>query len=201
MSLYGKLYKMLAKLIRRVYRVELNGIENEPENGAFLVCANHLSFQDVIILAACLKHQLRFVAKAELFKIPLLGGLIRELGAIPIDRKKGDVGALKKSIALLEGGEVVSIYPQGHRNPGVHPAKTEIKAGVGLVVTKAKVNVLPVCIQTKKFKIKLFRKVYVTFGELMTYDEFGISEGGKSEYERITSAVFDNICSMVKEDI
>lgn len=201
MSLYGKLYKLFSGAVKRIYRVQIQGAENEPIEGPFIVCSNHLSFQDVIILAACLNNQLRFLAKAELFKIPLLGRLIKSLGAIPLDRSKSDVGAIKKSISLLESGEVVGIYPQGHRYPGVSPKETEPKNGVGLVAFKTQATVLPVCIQTKKFKIRMFRRVYVTLGKPMKFEEFGVSGGGREEYERISHAVFGEICSMVREDI
>lgn len=201
MSLYGKLYKLFSGAVKRIYRVQLQGAENEPTEGPFIVCSNHLSFQDVIILAACLNNQLRFLAKAELFKIPLLGRLISSLGAIPLDRSKSDVGAIKKSISLLESGDVVGIYPQGHRYPGVSPKETKPKSGVGLVAFKTRASVLPVCIQTKKFKIRIFRRVYVTLGKPISFEEFGASGGGREDYEHISRSVFNEICSMVRDDI
>ena len=138
MSLYSGLYKLLAGAVKKLYRVQLIGAENEPTEAPFVVCANHISFKDVLILAACMKHQLRFLAKAELFKIPIISGIIKACGAIPIERGKGDVGALKKSIAVLNGGEVLGLYPQGHRYPGVDPSETEPQGGVGLVLSRAK---------------------------------------------------------------
>ena len=110
---YGAVYKVLSGLVRRLYRVEIIGAENEPERGPFIVCANHISNHDVVILAACLKHQVRYLAKAELFRIPLLSQLIKAFGAYPLKRGQGDVGALKKTIKLLEDGEVVAdVYVQ-----------------------------------------------------------------------------------------
>ena len=201
MSFYSGLYKLLAGTIRRIYRVELIGAENEPETAPFVVCANHISVKDVLILASCMKHQLRFLAKAELFRIPILSGIIKACGAIPIERGKGDVGALKKSIAVLNEGEVLGLYPQGHRYPGVDPAETEPKGGVGLVVSRAKCAVLPVCIQPKGFKIKAFRKTYVTIGKPIPFEAFAITENNKSEYDRVAHQVFDSVCAMVRDDI
>ena len=201
MSFYSGLYKLLAGTIRRLYRVQLIGAENEPENAPFVVCANHISVKDVLILAACMKHQLRFLAKAELFKVPILSGIIKACGAIPIERGKGDVGALKKSIAVLRDGEVLGLYPQGHRYPGVDPAETEPQGGVGLVVSRAKCSVLPVCIQPKGFKIKAFRKTYVTIGKPIPFEEFAMTDNNKSEYDRVARQVFDSVCAMVRDDI
>ena len=201
MSLYSGLYKMLSGAIKKLYRVQLIGAENEPIDAPFIVCANHISFKDVLILAACMKHQLRFLAKAELFKIPILSSIIKACGAIPIDRKGGDVGALKKSIAVLKEGEVLGLYPQGHRYPGVDPSTTKAQGGVGLVVSRAKCAVLPVCIQPKGFKVRAFKKTYVTIGKPIPFEAFCLTENNKNEYDRVANQVFENVCAMVRDDI
>ncbi len=196
---YKGVYKCLAGLIRRLYRVEIIGAENEPENGSFIVAANHLSNHDVVILAACMKHQLCYLAKAELFKIPILSQLIRALGAFPIKRGAGDVGAIKRTVGLLEEGKVVGFFPQGHRYPGLHPSKTEVLSGLGLVTVKAKATILPVAINAKKYRMRMFRKTTITIGKPIEFEAFLPLEGNKSDYQRISNEVFDNICSMISE--
>ncbi len=194
-KLYGFIYKLLGGIVRRVYRVRVSGKENEPENGPFIVCANHLSNHDVVLLAACMKHQIRFAAKAELFKVPLLSGLVKSLGAYPIERGKGDVGAIKKTIRMLQDGEVIGFFPQGHRCPGVHPSKTEVKSGIGMITARAKVTVLPVSITPKKFKMRFFRKTYITIGKPIEFSEYGEIIGNKTDYERISEHIFARICA------
>lgn len=195
---YGRIYKLLAGFIRKLYRIEIVGKENEPDDGPFLVCANHISNQDVVILAASLKHQVRFLAKAELFKIPLLGRLIRALGAYPVERGKGDVGAIKNTLKLLDSGEVVGIYPQGHRYAGIHPSDSEVKGGVGLILTKKQIPVLPVAIQTKKFRVRILKKTKVIIGKPMYFDAPEEIVGKKNDhYNEISAAVFTNICSLL----
>lgn len=201
MSLYSKLHKTLSGVFKKLFRVRLYGAENEPEDAPFIVCANHISLMDVILIAACLKHQVRFLAKAELFKVPILRRIIRSCGAIPIERGKGDVGALKKSISVINDGEVLAIYPQGHRYAGMNPAETEPQGGVGLVLSRTKCKVLPVCVQTKNFKIRLFRKTYITIGKPIEFEEFAMMANNKSEYDRVAQQVFGTICGMVREDI
>jgi len=194
---YSFIYKSLSSFFKKLYRVEIIGAENEPEEGPFIVCANHLSNHDVVLLAACLKHQERYLAKAELFKIPLLKQLITALGAFPVDRKKGDVAAIKKMIQLLENGEVVGIFPQGHRYPRLHPANTPIKHGAGLVACRTKVTVLPVAIENKKMKIGFFRKTVLKIGKPIEFSDFGNIECNKSGYEQVTGEIFAKICAMV----
>ena len=195
---YSFIYKSLSSLFKKLYRVEIIGAENEPENGPFIVCANHLSNHDVVLLAACLKHQVRYLAKAELFKIPLLKQLITALGAFPVDRKKGDVAAIKKMIQLIEDGEVIGVFPQGHRFPKVHPATTPVKHGTGLVACKTKATILPVAIENKKMKLGFFRKTVLKIGKPIDFSEFGEIPSNKSGYELVTGEVFAKICAMVE---
>ncbi len=196
---YKGVYKCLAGLIRKLYRVEIIGAENEPKNGPFIVAANHLSNHDVVILAASMKHQLRYLAKAELFKIPVLAQLIRALGAFPVKRGAGDVGAIKRTVELLGEGQVIGFFPQGHRYPGVHPSSTRVQTGIGLVTAKAKVTVLPVAISTKKYRMRLLRKTTITIGPPIEFEEFLPLEGNKSDYERISNRIFGDICVMIPE--
>lgn len=183
--------------MKKIYRVEIIGAENEPQQGPFLVCSNHISNHDVILIAACLQHQVRYMAKAELFKIPLLKQLISALGAYPVDRKRGDVGAIKKTISLLESGQVVGMFPQGHRYPGQLPASTPTKAGAGMIVAKTKVTVLPVSIENKKMRMRFFRKTTFRIGKPITFEAYDELSNNKSDYQMITDSIFANICSMI----
>ncbi len=195
---YGRIYKLFSGLVKKLYRIEVVGKENEPEEGPFLVCANHISNQDVVILAASLKHQVRFLAKAELFKIPLLGRLIRALGAYPVERGKGDVGAIKNTLKLIESGEVVGIYPQGHRYAGIHPADSDVKGGIGLILTKKQIPVLPVAIQTKKFRVRIFKKTKVIIGKPLYVDVATEITGKRNDYyNEISAEVFTHICGLL----
>lgn len=193
---YSRVYKLLSGLIRRVYRVRIVGADNEPERGPFIVCANHISNHDAVILAACLKNQVRYLAKAELFKVPVLNRIIRAFGAYPLKRGESDVGAIKKTIKLLEGGEVVGFFPQGHRYPGVHPKTTSAQPGVGLVTAKAEATVLPVAIIAKKFRMHLFRKTTIVIGTPIPFSEYPSLENNKNDYEVISGKIFGEICSL-----
>ena len=157
MNIYKWAKKNIAGFLQKVLRITVYGAENEPLSGGVIAASNHTSFLDVIVLGIALKRQIRFLAKAELFKIPLLNALIRNLGAYSVERGKGDVAAIKKTISLIEDGELVGIFPQGHRHKGVHPRGTEIKNGIGMVSYRAGATVLPIFIKTKNYKMKLIR--------------------------------------------
>lgn len=195
MNFYERLHKNLSGFIIKAFKIKVAGAENEPANGGFLVCSNHLSFFDVIVMAVATKHQIRFMAKKELFGIPILGKLITSLGAFPVDRKGNSVGSIKKSIKLLEEGQVVGMFVQGHRFAGceLETTRGEVKGGAAMAVWHAKVPVLPMYIETKNSKVRLFRPITIRIGRPIEYEDFGFVKGGSNEYQRGAELIFDNI--------
>lgn len=193
---YRVLHWFLAGIIRLLFRVRATGVENIPEKGGAILCSNHIAIRDVVLLAAAIDRQPRFLAKAELFRVPVLSALIRALGAMPLDRGGKDVGAVKGAIALAKNGSLVTVFPQGHRYPGVNPADTPIKNGAGMIAYHAGVPMIPVCIKVKKEKYGFLRRVNIIVGKPMTLAEVGLSAGGRDEYRAASEAVFDAICAL-----
>lgn len=203
MSFYSVARKCLGGFFRFAYGIKVVGKENEPMEGPVLVCANHLSNHDVIILGSCLKRSVRFFAKAELFKVPVVGALVKALGAFPI--KRGDAvsatATIKFSLNLLSDGEMVGIYPQGTRCPGVDPRTTEVKGGVGMLAYRSKATVLPVLIRTKSWKCGFFRRTYVTIGKPIAFEELGMTAGRGTEYQKAAELIFSRITEMIPDSI
>ena len=197
-TVYMKLHRFLAPFFRFVMRLNPQGIENIPEDGGILFCSNHIGALDVIAIAACTNRQISFVAKKELFSIPLLGKLITVLGAIKIDRSGNDVGAIKASISAAENGGAVAIFPQGHRYPGINPATTPKRNGAALIAYRSGCDVIPVCIQMKNGKYGLFRKIDVVFGEKIENSKFDFKNGGRDEYDKATELMFDKVVALSK---
>ncbi len=193
---YRFLYRIAARLLRFCLRIKIIGKENVPKNGGYVICANHISLIDVFTLGASFPRQLRYLAKRELFKIPILAPVIRSLGAISVDRKGGDVGALKRSIEVAKGGELFAVFPQGHRYPKTNPADTPIKSGVGMVAFRAGVGIIPVCIRIKKQKYRIFRRVNVIIGKPLGWRELGFVKGGNDEYMHAAQVAFAEICRL-----
>ena len=188
-GLVGPVYRLL-------YNVRVKGKENIPKEGGFLFCPNHLSAADIITIGAVCPRQITCIAKKELFSIPILGALVKAMGGVKIDRGGADIGAIKTAVSLVEKGKIVTIFPQGHRYPGVNPATTPIKHGAGLIAYHAKCDIVPVSICMKKGKYKLFRRTNIVIGKPIKYSELGFSEGGREEYARATSMAFDQITKL-----
>ena len=198
---YDSFHKILGGFIRFIFRIKIHGAENEPESGAYLMVSNHISNADPVFLcAATSKQQPHFMAKKELFKIPLLRGLIKALGAFPVDRKGNDVGAVKKAIKMLQDGMCVGMFPQGHRYMHVNPRGTDVKSGAGMLAVKARVQVLPCYVRIKKMRWAPFRRVDVYFGELIKYEELGFEEKKFSEFNAASKYVAEKIVALCPEN-
>lgn len=196
MKFYEAIYKIFARPVRALYRVRVIGAENLPAEGGCLLCSNHTSMRDVVVLAAALPRQPRYMAKKELFKIPLLSQLIRALGAFPVDRGGADVSSIKKSIAMIEGGEVVSLFPQGHRVKGRCARGTPIKNGAGLIAYRSGACVVPAYIKTKAYRVKPFRRTEIIIGKPIANSDLGFVSGGTAEYSAASHMIFDAICDL-----
>lgn len=191
--LYSFLKPTVGGLYRLLFRVKVIGAENVPKEGGVLLCPNHIAAVDVVSIGAVCPRQITCIAKKELFEIPVLGGLVKALGGVKIDRGGADVGAIKVAVSTLESGKVVTIFPQGHRCPGVNPATTKIHHGAALIAYHAKCDVIPVTINIKGAKYGLFKRTEVIFGKPMTYEDLGFTSGGREEYAVATNKIFDEV--------
>ena len=126
------------------FRFRAYGVERVPRDGGLLMLSNHQSYLDPPILGAKLPRPMAYLAKSELFRNPVFGWGIRQLNAFPVRQGKGDVGAMKESIRLLQAGWLLNIFPEGGRTSDgeLNPAQK----GAGLIIRRAGVKVLPTVI-------------------------------------------------------
>ena len=188
--------------LKLFFRIRVRGRENEPriEEGSYLICANHQTLLDVIFLCIALRRQQpHFMAKAGLFRIPVLRHLIRWLGAFPVARGRGDVGAIKHTMKLLESKRSVGMFPQGTRCPGKELRDCQVKAGAGMIAARTGTQVLPVYIDMKNHKWSLFRRVTVVIGKPISAEELAYDKEQPGEYIRMTNEIFERICVLEDE--
>ena len=196
---YAVAHFLLAWAVRVFCLVIPKNKSNEPKraDGPYIVCANHISMLDPVYICASLsRQQPRFMAKAELFKNPVLAWLLRSLGAYPVERGGADAGVLKKSVKMLGEGYCVGIFPQGTRRAGVDPATTAVRGGVGMVASYSKATVLPVFIKSKGNRARFLRPVRIIVGEPIKYDEYTASGEKAGDYNYISKYVFERICAL-----
>ena len=113
---YAQVRRTFGGMVRAIYRIEVVGADRLPATGPVVVAPNHASVLDPIILGAAISRELRFVAKAELWRSRLLAWMLDGLGAIPIERGHSDYLAAAQVQQALAAGQVVVIFPQGAVN-------------------------------------------------------------------------------------
>lgn len=193
---YFGLRRVVGPFIRFFSRVKVHGKENIPKEGGYLLCANHIAVRDVLLIWSTCHREIKFIAKKELFSVPIVGSAIKALGAVKLDRGGTDVAAMRKSVDLLNEGEIVAIFPQGHRYPAVDPGTTPIKSGAGMIAYRSGCDVIPVFIKTKGNKYGFFKKTELFYGAPIKNSSLGFTNGGKDEYNAATNMIFDEILKL-----
>jgi glycerol-3-phosphate dehydrogenase (NAD(P)+) len=167
---YWPLRWLLKAGILVYFRLRRLGTEHIPEGGVILA-SNHRSFLDPFAIGCCLGRPIYFVAKQELFKNPLLGWLLNCLGAFPIKRGASDEESVATSLALLERGEAVVIFPEGTRirTGSLAPPKR----GVGRLALESGSAVVPIAVTNSErarhgWRIKPV-KVHIRCGPPITF--------------------------------
>jgi 1-acyl-sn-glycerol-3-phosphate acyltransferase len=127
-----------------MFDLKVYGAHRVPAEGGVLIISNHQSYLDPVLLGVRLQRPLSYLAKSELFQNWAFTWLIRSLGAFPVKQGAGDVGAMKETIARLQEGKALNIFPEGSRTDTGE--LLPIEKGVGLVIRKAKVPVVPAVI-------------------------------------------------------
>ncbi len=127
-------------------RLEIEGRENIPKQGGFILASNHISFLDPVILGVACPRRLNFLARHDLFRNPAFGWLLLHLNVVPLKRGAADLSALKEAMARLRAGKGLLLFPQGTRQQGSE-FFGGARPGVGFLAAKLNVPVIPAFIQ------------------------------------------------------
>ncbi|MBR6812631.1 MAG: 1-acyl-sn-glycerol-3-phosphate acyltransferase [Oscillospiraceae bacterium] len=192
---YKILWHVLWPFVMLFNRPVVNGVENIPE-GAAVICANHRSMMDPLILAigvGC-KYWLHFMAKIELMKIPVVGAVLKKIGCIGVDRGRSDIKAIKDSLMWLKKGQLLAIFPEGTRvNEG---EDSEAKTGAAMLSIKTGAPIVPVHIENPRGHA--FKKMRVHIGKAFSLDVSGVA---KSEaYKMGAEIILNRINDLGRQD-
>lgn len=189
----------IAKIFFRIaYPVKFIGKDNIPKNdNGYILCSNHKSVADPIMLAIPFRKRLYFMAKLELFTNhgKLASKFLKSLGAFPVNRNSADKDSISKAENLLRENKIVAIFPQGTcvRNDDF---SFKAKAGAALLSAQTGVNILPVSIYSKG-KIRPFKKITVRIGKMIEWSELGFINGTLKESRIAAKIISEKITNQL----
>lgn len=170
----------------------VEGMEKLPRSGV-LLCPNHASNWDPIMVALKLpkNYRLHIMAKEELFRNPLLGWLLRKVGAFPVSRGSNDINTVRTAMQAIRDGDNLLIFPEGtviRNGVGyIDGLPAHAKAGVAMIGVRTGATLIPVFVDGEK---KLFHKTRIIFGEPYKAQYTG-RRGTSEEMQQIADGILE----------
>ncbi|WP_096200957.1 lysophospholipid acyltransferase family protein [Bacillus sp. FJAT-45350] len=177
--------------LRSFYKPEVIGSDNIPKEGPVILCCNHISNLDPPFLGCFIERPINFMAKAELFDIPVLKGLLPKVGAFPVKRGMGDKQALRNGLAILKEDNMLGLFPEGTRSKDGELGKG--LTGAGFFALRTNAVILP-CAIIGPFK--KFNKIKLVYGEPLDFTEY---RELKKSADEATEYIMEGIRSLIEE--
>ena len=196
------IYQLVSKLFvlpiyKCVFKGHLIGRENIPQKDSFIMVSNHGSLLDPPLLGHALGRNISFMAKAELFKIPFLGFVIKACGAYPVKRGIADKNTIKTACKKLSNNNSIGIFIDGTRQKNGRVNKP--KQGAALLAFKNQKLLLPVAIVNShrlirfKFCIPFFSKIVIKVGKPIQPPQ----SSSRDDLNSVTMNLQDNINNLI----
>ncbi len=169
--LYGIIKFILRVIFYLLYRVEKIDMDKVPRKGGLIICSNHISYIDPVIIGAFIPRCIYFMAKKELYNSKFLSSLVTFLNAFPVNRQTIDRKAFKTSFEILKKENALGLFPEGTRSTDGILRKG--KKGIGYISVYSKTSILPVAISgankiiQKPHKRLFFPKIKLIAGNLI----------------------------------
>jgi len=192
---YGVARSLFRVTMSTFYRWQVINPENVPAEGPVLVCSNHISNWDPIVVGSGFTHRMvHFLAKESLFKIPVIGWIVRDFGAFPIKRGSGDRGAIRAALQILSEGRAMGIFPEGTRSKTGQLG--EPQSGAAVFALRSGAAVVPVAIIGP---YKLFRRLKVVYGKLIDMSAYEGQKHTSDTIREVSELIMKHIAELIEE--
>jgi 1-acyl-sn-glycerol-3-phosphate acyltransferase len=188
---------VMRAVVRLLFSVRCYGAERIPASGELVLCCNHQSLWDSILLAVPCGRQIHYMAKSELFSQHgiLFAKLLRAFGAFPVKRNQADLGAIRHTLELLKAGEIVGIFPQGGCVREDLPFAS--KSGAVRIAARSGAPILPAAIRwAGRFGPR--RRVELRFGEAIERSEYP-KKNGSVDVQELNRLLIRRINELMEE--
>ncbi len=199
--------KIILPPITNLWIKEVDGLQNVPKKGAFIVAANHASYMDhFIIMCTLVPHlnrKVHFLSKKEHFSNPIKSMWHKWAGAIPLDRQSGGKEALKWAVQALKQGKIIAIHPEGTRT--LTGKLQEGKTGTARLSLAAKVPVVPIGligtfeILPKGKYIPKLKRATMNIGKPIYFDKYCNKKVTKQLLRKLTNNIMKEIAKLCKQ--
>lgn len=187
--LFYKVVKSSVKiLLSLIYRVEIEGKEYIPTEGKGIVCSNHFSLLDPVLIGTFLPRKINYMAKEELFSNKIFATILTKLGVFPVKRGGADISAIKTALKVLKDDEVLGIFPEGTRSKAGEVL--EAKPGLAMIAIRSQSPIVPAAIIGN---YKPFSKVKIKIGKPINLSSYYDKKPTTEEYQQLSQEVLDTI--------
>jgi 1-acyl-sn-glycerol-3-phosphate acyltransferase len=199
--LWRLLFPPIRALVLALVHIRVEGRENLPKSGPYIVVSNHINWKDPPLISIALELSVRYMAKIQAFGYPLLGYIVRATGAFPVRRGEGDRRALVTALKVLQAGQILGFFPEGHRSES--GALLRGKPGVGFIASRVPdVSLVP--IGMRGTKQPLLRLIFGGEAVLRVGRPFRLAELSDEERrdeQALTDAVMRRIASLLPDEM
>jgi len=197
--LWRTLFPLFRALARFLAPWTLEGAERIPKTGGYILVSNHINWKDPPWIEFALGRAIRFMAKRELFQIPVMGFALRAIGAFPVRRGEPDRAALQMALKVLEAGHPAGFFPEGHRSES--GALIRGHPGIALIARRSNAVIVPIgVIGTPRARLGAFwrRDILLRVGEPFHAADLGVA---MADAPGLTDAIMGRIAQMLTPEM
>ncbi|WP_096156904.1 MULTISPECIES: lysophospholipid acyltransferase family protein [Bacillus] len=192
MTFYSFVRGLVYTVFKPLYRIKIIGTENVPKEGGVLICSNHIHNFDPPVVGITSPRPIHFMAKAEIFDVPVLGKIVKGLNAFPVKRGMSDREALRTGLKVLKEGHVLGLFPEGTRSRTGEVGKG--LAGAGFFALRTEAAVVPCAIIGP---YKAFSPLKVVYGPPINMEKL---RAEKVNAEDTTDIIMNTIKELIEKN-